>query len=152
MQIGEIILSVGVVYVVSFFAGMIVSVASSGIQCQKTDFGEHAKQGAIWGTYPTVIYGLTVYFPVLRRFAANTLRSTFGFADETAEVVAVAYLMMLMSWIATVWNVSATEKAVCNPSTQEMTEFKQKLIADLKQKQEAEEKQSEEKQNTATMK
>ena len=147
MEIGKVILATSGVYAASFVAGMIVSVASSGIQCQKTNASTHAAQGAIWAVYPTVVYGLTTYFSFLRRFATNTLKSLLGFSDEIAEVAAVGYLMMLISWIATVWNVSATEKAVCNPDAQEMTAFKQKLVAELKQKQEAEEKQADEKQN-----
>jgi hypothetical protein len=147
MEIGKLILSVLAVYMGMFFIGMIISVASSGIQCQKTDAGSHAKQGAIWATYPTVIYGVASYFPVVRRFAVNTLKTVFGFNDQLAEVVGVSYLMMLVSWIATVWNVHNTEKEVCNPDAREMTEFKQKLIAELKQKQEAEEKNNEDKQN-----
>jgi hypothetical protein len=147
MEIGSLLLSVGAVYVALFVAGMTISVASSGIQCQKTNMGEHAKQGAIWAAYPSGMYGLAVYVPVVRRFAVNTLRSLFGFADETAEVVGVGYVMMLLSWVATVWNVHQTEKAVCNPDAREMTEFKQKLVAELKQKQETEEKDNEAAQN-----
>lgn len=147
MEIGKLFVSVGGVYVLLFFAGMILSVASSGIQCQKTDVAEHAKQGAIWAAYPTGIYGLAVYFPVVRRFAVNTLKSLLGFSQETAEVLGVGYLMMLVSWVATVWNIHQTEKNVCNPDAQEMTAFKQKLVAELKQKQEAEEKDNEAAQN-----
>jgi hypothetical protein len=147
MEIGKLLLSVGLVYVLLFIAGMIISVASSGIQCQKTDMGQHAIQGAIWSAYPTGVYGLAVYFPVIRRFAVNTLKSVIGFSDETAEVVGVGYLMMLVSWVATVWNVHQTEKVVCNPDAREMTEFKQKLVAELKQKQETEEKDNEAAQN-----
>jgi hypothetical protein len=147
MEIGKLLISIGGVYVAMFFAGMIISVASSGIQCQKTNVGEHAKQGAIWASYPTGIYGLAVYFPVIRRFAVNTLKSLLGFSQETAEVLGVGYLMMLVSWVATVWNIHQTEKNVCNPDAREMTEFKQKLVAELKQKQEAEEKDNEAAQN-----
>jgi len=147
MEIGKLLLSIAIVYTALFIAGMIISVASSGIQCQKTDFGEHAKQGAIWAAYPAGVYGIGVYFPVVRRFAVNTLKSLFGFSQETAEVVGVGYLMMLVSWVATVWNVHQTEKSVCNPDAQEMTAFKQKLVAELKQKQEAEEKDNEAAQN-----
>jgi hypothetical protein len=137
MEFGFLALSIASVYGVMFLIGMIISVASSGIQCQKTDATSHAKQGAIWATYPTIVFGVTSYFAVLRRFAVNTLKSVFGLGDQTAEVAGVAYLMVMISWIATVWNVSNTEKEVCNPDAQEMTEFKQKLIAELKQKQEA---------------
>lgn len=150
MELGKLALAILAVYGSMFLIGMIVSVASSGIQCGKTDAAEHAKQGAIWATYPTVVYGLTVYFPILRRFAVNTLRSTFGLSEQYVEIVAVGYLMMLMSWIATVWNISTTEKAVCNPSVDEMSEFKQNLVKKLKEKQETEEKNNEAKQNPTT--
>lgn len=148
MELGKLAFAVLAVYGSMFLIGMIVSVSSSGIQCGKTDGAEHAKQGAIWAVYPTVVYGLTVYFPVLRRFAANTLRSTFGLSEEYVEIAAVGYLMMLISWVATVWNISSTEKAVCNPSVDEMSEFKQNLAKKLKEKQEAEQKNNEDKQNT----
>lgn len=148
MEFGKLAIAVFAVYGSMFLIGMIISVASSGIQCGKTDAGEHAKQGAIWATYPAVVYGLTVYFPVLRRFAVNTLRSTFGLGEQYVEIAAVGYLMMLMSWIATVWNISSTEKTVCNPSVDEMAEFKQNLTQKLKEKQEAEQKNNEDKQNT----
>jgi len=81
----------------------------------------------------------------------NTLKSLLGFSQENAEVFGVGYLMMLVSWVATVWNVQQTEKNVCNPSAQEMTEFKQKLVAELKQQQEAEQKHNEAAKN-ATIK
>jgi hypothetical protein len=149
MEFGKLALAIVAVYGSMFFVGMIISLASSGIQCGKIDAGEHAKQGAIWATYPAVVYGLTVYFPILRRFAVNTLRSKFGLGEQYVEIVAVGYLMMLISWIATVWNISSTEKAVCNPSVDEMAEFKQKLTQKLKEKQEAEEKNNEAKQNPA---
>ncbi len=130
-----------------FLAGMIISAASSGIQCQKTNAGQHAMQGAIWAAYPTAIYGLAVYFPVVRRFAVNTLKSLFGFSQETAEVIGVGYLMMLVSWVATVWNLHQTEKAVCNPDVNEINAFRQDLLNKLKQKQEAQEKDNEAAQN-----
>ena len=150
MEMKNLVMSILAVYAFLFFMGMIVSVSSSGIQCGKTDGGEHAKQGAIWATYPTIVYGLTTYFPILRRFAVNTLTSTFGIGGDKVEMIAVGYLMMLVSWIATVWNLHSTEKAVCNPSVDEMSEFKQRLTQKLKEKQEAEEKNNEAKQNPTT--
>lgn len=147
MELGKLALAIFAVYGSMFLVGMIVSVASSGIQCGKTDAAEHAKQGAIWATYPTIVYGLTVYFPVLRRFAVNTLKTTFGLSEEYVEIVAVGYLMMLMSWVATVWNISTTEKAVCNPSVDEIARFKENLLKKEKEKQEAEQKSNEAKQN-----
>lgn len=147
MEIGKLLISIGIVYAFLLFAGMAISAASSQLQCQKTGITDHAKQGAIWASYLTGTYGVSVYFPVVRRFAVNTLKSLFGFDQGTADVFGVGYLMMLVSWVATVWNVHQTEKSVCNPDAREMTEFKQKLVAELKQKQEAEEKDNEAAQN-----
>ena len=149
MEIGKLVLAVLGVYVSMFFIGMILSLSASGIQCQKVDAGQHAKEGAIWATYPTIVYGLTAYFPILRRFAVNTLQSYFRVGPEYVEIVAVGYLMMLISWVATVWNIHNTEKSVCNPSNDEMTRFKENLLKKQKEKQEAEEKNNEAKQNPA---
>jgi flagellar biosynthesis/type III secretory pathway chaperone len=41
---------------------------------------------------------------------------------------------MLAGWISIVKNINQSEKAVCNPDAQEMTEFKKKLLAELQQK------------------
>ena len=147
MEIGKFISSILSVYAVTFIVGMIISISSSGIQCQKVDMAEHAKEGAIWATYPTIVYGLTTYFPVLRRFAVNTLQSYFRVGPEYVEIVAVGYLMMLISWVATVWNLHNTEKSVCNPSVDEMSRFKENVLKRQKEKQEAEQKSNEAKQN-----
>jgi hypothetical protein len=57
-----------------------------------------------------------------------------------SNIIAIGFLMMLTTWPMTVIIVNNTERAVCVPSTSEMTAFKTKLLAELKQKQEAEEK------------
>jgi hypothetical protein len=47
---------------------------------------------------------------------------------------------MLVSWITMVWNVHNSEKAVCQTTAKEMTDFKKKMMAELAEK----EKQKEE--------
>lgn len=104
------------------------------MNCSKTNIGENAKQGAIWGVYPTLVYALSTYVDRVRRPFVNTLGS-FGVPENIKEVVGVGYLLMLSVWIATVWNIHNTTKAVCVPSVDEMSQFKKNLIDKLKKKQ-----------------
>lgn len=130
------------VYGVLFISGVIISLLSSQLQCSKINWTVSAQQGAIWASIPTVFYGITTYFEVVRSWFANPLK-TFGVPEESAQVFGVGYVVMLLTWMMTVWNINKTEKMACNPDASEMTAFKQKLMADLQAKQEAEEKNAE---------
>lgn len=127
------------VYAVLYIVGLVISILSSQLQCSKISWTTSAQQGAIWAAYPTGLYALATYFEFVRRPFSNTLLS-FGLPEDKAEVIGVGYLVMLIGWIATVWNIHNTEKVACNPDVKEMTEFKQKLIAELQQKEEEKEK------------
>ena len=126
--------SIFAVYVLTFFSGWIISLIVGYMNCSKTNIGENAKQGAIWGVYPTLVYALSTYVDRVRRPFVNTLGS-FGVPENIKEVVGVGYLLMLSVWIATVWNIHNTTKAVCVPSVDEMSQFKKNLIDKLKKKQ-----------------
>ena len=130
------------VYGLLFISGVIISLLSSQLQCSKINWAVSAQQGAIWATLPTVFYGVTTYFERVRSWFANPLK-TFGVPEEAAQVFGVGYVVMLFTWVMTVWNIHNTEKVACNPDAKEMTEFKQKLMAELQAKQEAEEKNAE---------
>ncbi len=134
--------SIVAVYGVLFISGVIISILSSQLHCSKINWAGSAQQGAIWASLPTIGYGITTYFEVVRSWFANPLK-TFGVPEESAQVFAVGYVVMLLSWVMTVWNINKTEKVACNPDTSEMTAFKQKLMAELQAKQEAEEKNAE---------
>ena len=130
------------VYGALFVSGMIISLLSSQLQCSKINWLVSLQQGAIWASLPTLFYGVTTYFEVVRNWFANPMK-TFGISETMAPVLGVGYVVMLFTWIMTVWNIHNTEKIACNPDAQEMTEFKKKLMAELQAKQEAEEKNSE---------
>jgi hypothetical protein len=135
-------LSLGVVYILFFFSGWLISWLSGYLQCSKTNITENAKQGAIFGLYPVAVYAVSTYFPVIRSPFANQFMR-FNIETNSSQVLGVGYLVMLMTWIATVMNINSTEKAVCNPDVNEMKEFKTKLLAELQTKQEEEEKNNE---------
>lgn len=127
------------VYAILYIGGLVISILSSQLQCSKISWTTSASQGAIWAAYPTAVYGLATYFSAIRNPFSNTLIG-FGIPDETSQVMGVGYLLILISWIATVWNIHNTEKSACNPDLKEMTDFKKKLITELQQKEEEKEK------------
>ena len=130
------------VYGALFVSGVVISLLSSQLQCSKINWAVSAQQGAIWASLPTLFYGITTYFEVVRSWFANPLK-TFGVPEESAQIFGVGYVVMLLTWIMTVWNINNTEKGTCTPDTSEMTDFKKKLMAELQAKQEAEEKNAE---------
>lgn len=132
-------LSLGITYIIFFFSGWLISWLSGYLQCSKTNITENAKQGAIFGLYPIVVYALATYSSIVRTpFSSQFIR--FGVQPNTSQILGVGYLVMLMIWISTVMIINSTEKAVCNPDINEMKDFKTKLLAELKTKQEEEEK------------
>jgi hypothetical protein len=130
------------VFGVLFLSGTMISLVSSQLQCSKVNWTVSVQQGAIWASLPTVFYGVTTYFELVRSWFANPLK-TFGVPEDSAQVFGVGYVVMLITWMMTVWNIHNTEKVACNPDAQEMTEFKKKLMAELQAKQAIEEKNSE---------
>lgn len=136
--------SILAVYGVLLIAGVVISLLSSQLQCSKVNWTVSLQQGAIWASVPSIFYGITTYFEVVRSWFANPLKS-FGVPEEMSQVVGVGYVVMLITWVMTVWNIHNTEKVSCNPDLQEMTEFKKKLMAELQAKQESEEKNDEKK-------
>jgi hypothetical protein len=123
-------LSTFAVFGLMFAAGFCISLLSSLMQCGKTGMGTSAMQGALWAVGPSLIYVLATTVQIVRD----------PFKIYNSSIYAVGFLMMMIVWPMTVYNINNTERAVCVPSTSEMTAFKTKLLAELKQKQEAEEK------------
>jgi hypothetical protein len=132
-------MSLAAVYGVLFVSGVIISLLSSQLTCSKINWAVSAQQGAIWASIPTLFYGVTTYLEVVRNWFTVPLQ-TFGVPQDKAPTIGVGYVVMLFTWMMTVWNINNTEKKACNPDAKEMTEFKKKLMAELDAKQQAEEK------------
>ena len=138
--------SIIAVYAALFVAGLLISVLSGQLQCSKINWSTSAIQGAIFAAPASGVYAISTYFPIIRGPFVNTLIS-FGLPEDSAQIFGVGYLVMLTSWISTVWAIHNTEKQTCSPDLQEMSEFKKKLLAELQSKQEAEEKNNEPESN-----
>lgn len=121
------------VFGVLALSGTIISLLSSQLQCSKLGFTTSLVQGSISATFPTIVYAVSVAFLIVRKPFSLTLQN-FGIPPGTSEIVAVGYLVMLASWITSMWNIHNTEKAVCKPDTNEMSSFKKKMLAELQEK------------------
>jgi len=133
MDYMNIAFSAMAVMVVMFWTGVIISVLSTYMQCQKYKITTSLYQGAVFSAIPTAVYTLAVVLIMVRKPFANTLKN-FGVAEDMAEIVGVGYLVMLAGWIASVWNIHNSEKAVCQADAKEMTDFKKKLMSELAEK------------------
>lgn len=154
MDVSKWMISVLGVYGILFLIGLILTVISSQLQCSKVSWGQSALQGSYWAIFPSIVFIFASYFEVIRRPFSNTLKS-FIFkntvstpdSDHTVAVLAIGYLLMLSSWVSTVMATNNIGKAVCNPSVNEMTTFRNQLLNELKQKQEEEENNKNEPSN-----
>ena len=118
---------------VLFVAGLIVSLLSTYMQCSKTSFVTSLKWGFISSIAPTLAYTMAAAVLFVRHSFSDTFK-TFGIASDTAEIMGVGYVTLLIGWITMVQNIHRSEKAVCQTNVKEMTEFKKKLMAELAEK------------------
>jgi hypothetical protein len=130
---------VALVYGILFATGIVISLLSTQLQCSKVSVLTALKEGAVFGAIPTILYGLASFFEPVRKPFIDTFMS-FGLDSASASMIGMGYLLMLGAWPAGVWNVHNSEIATCVASTSEMTEFKDKLMKELAEKQAAEEK------------
>lgn len=119
-----------------FPIGIIISLVSSYFQCGKIGWMQSIMQGLFWMIYPATTFALVSNVDFIRLPFSRTFES-FGVPATSAGMIATMYVMMIISWIGTVWNIHSTEKAVCVASVAEMDEFKKKLLAELQEKQHA---------------
>jgi hypothetical protein len=126
------------VYGILFATGVVISLLSTQLQCSKVSFSTALQQGAIFGAIPTILYGLASYFEAVRKPFIDSFLG-FGVDGPTSAILGMGYLLMLGAWPAGVWNVHNSEAATCISSAAEMTEFKDKLMKELAEKQAAEE-------------
>jgi len=139
MDLQNLAISSLVVFGVLYIVGFCISLLSSSMQCSKTSMIESAIEGLTWAALPTIAYTISAALAVVRHPFSTTLYG-FGIPHDSSEMMGVGYLMMLCTWVSTVWVVHNTERNVCIPSTGEMTAFKTKLLKELAAKQAAEEK------------
>lgn len=144
MDYAQLAKASGVVFVIMFASGVIISLLSTQLQCSKIGFGTSALRGLYSAFLPTIVYALSMYFDFIRHPFSSTFEN-FGINSETAQVLGAGYLVMLTSWVSVVSNINQSEKLVCKPDLKEMTDFKKKMMAELLQKEKEKEANAEKK-------
>jgi len=122
---------IGSVYGVMFITGTVVSLISTQLQCSKVNFSVSFIQGLQFAAIATIPYALT-YFDVVRNNFVSAFTNVFG------PAIGLGVVIMLIAWPAGALNVVHSEAQTCVTSTSEMTEFKNKLMKELADKQAAE--------------
>ena len=138
MDYTSLLFSVLAVFGVLSASGVVISMISTYMQCSKTMFTTSMWEATKAAILPSIGYALAAAFLVVRHPFSSTFKS-FGVPEETAVIVGVGYLPMLISWITMVSNVQNSEKTVCQADLNEMTDFRVKMMAELAQKEKAKE-------------
>lgn len=139
------IISVGVVSGILLIAGAIISLLATSLDCGKTSISTAFKQSGIYLGLPLGVYAASSYFPFIRNSYARTIKYFGVQDDDSSAVIAVGYLVLLSMCISAVPIINQSLKSVCQPDTNEMTEFRRALETELHNKQIKEEKDSQKK-------
>jgi hypothetical protein len=118
------------IYVFFMFLGVGISSYVTFAKCQKTDSTAHFKQGAIWGIYPFVTYILVRALEVIRIHFDNTYKSfdTSESCKGRAPWLSVGWCLMLASLAGLYGLMDSSIEAVCIPSVDEATQFRQGML------------------------
>ena len=136
------ITATGSVFGLLLGCGFGLAMLLSTFQCSKQDSGISFTEGLYWSAFPTIVYVLLQISPWFLSIFTKGLSSTLGYVGyktDTAsyETVAIVYALILAGLIVTTRMVHSVEVSVCKPSTAELSAFKKKLMAELKEKETA---------------
>lgn len=133
------VLVVGISFAVLFVGGMIMCFASTFFMCEKVDIMASLKESALFALFPALVPALTNFVPAVLRPFQNVLHDTFGVAEEKAPMLALGYIMMLVSWVTGSQAVGSIQKTVCIPTVDEVAAFKAYFQSKVAKKDAAEE-------------
>lgn len=126
-----------VIYAFFFLLGFGFSSLITFQECEKTDSGKNAIEGAIWAVYPTVAWFLIRPFEIVRQHFDRFYLSIDSSGTERAGWISVGYVLML-ACIAGIYNLySSSKSSVCIPNIDEATRFKQEMLKRQQEKEEA---------------
>ena len=131
------------IYIFLCAVGILLSLLVSFLKCSKTGFAISFVQGGIWAFLPSVVYWLANSVSWILGPFSRTMES-FGVPENYRNAFGVGYLMMLSLWVMTTYMIHMTESQVCQPSVDEMAQFQEQLLKELKEKEDAK-KENEEK-------
>ena len=124
------------IYAFFFLLGFGFSSLITFQECEKTDSGKNATEGAIWAVYPTIAWFLIRPLEFIRKHFDRFYLSIDSTGQERAGWFSVGYVLML-ACIAGIYNLYSSSKTrVCIPDIDEATRFKQEMLARQQEKEE----------------
>jgi len=128
-DLGMMALMAACIFLFFMFLGVGISSYTTFEKCQKTDTAAHFTQGTYWAAYPAVAYIVVRTFNEFRVYFDRFYRSL-----DTSELgkqrgwVSVGYVMMLAAVAGLFGLMDASIEAVCIPTVDEATRFRQDML------------------------
>jgi thiosulfate reductase cytochrome b subunit len=115
------------IYGIFFLLGFGFSYAATYHSCEKVNAYTSMKWGAAWSLFPTLAWFLVRPIELLR-VQFDRFYLMFDNTPERAGWISVGYVMMLACVAGIYYLVNGSVKAVCIPSMDEATKFKQDML------------------------
>jgi hypothetical protein len=121
---------------------LVILLISTMTTCSKTHFVGSLLLALVIALFPAIVHIgsklVQKYYPTLTPLA-NTFKM-MGVSPERSDTFAGIYLILLVILPLAVYAIHSAEQSACVATPDEMGSFKAKMLAELQQKQEAEEK------------
>jgi hypothetical protein len=125
------------IYAFFFLLGFGFSSLVTFQECEKTDSGKNATEGAVWAVYPTIAWFLIRPLEIIRQHFDRFYLTIDSNGTSRAGWISVGYVLMLAS-IAGIYSLYSSSKTrVCIPDIDEATRFKQEMLKRQQEKEEA---------------
>ena len=131
-------------YLILSLSLAIIMLISTSVTCSKQHFGASIQLSLMLTIVPVIIYAVSSKLTFLRKPFANVIEM-MGISPERSMLFGGAYILLLFLLPLTVYGINSVEDSACVASSDEMTSFKTKMLAELQEKQEAEEKNAKKK-------
>lgn len=141
---GKALMRGGIMYGILSVALSVVMIISTSVTCSKQNVSSSFTLGFMLSLIPAVGLVLSSKYTFIREPFSNMLES-FGLSPERSSMFGTAYILLLLLLPLAVYGIHSAENSACVTSPNEMTSFKQKMLKELQEKQEAEEKNAQKK-------
>jgi hypothetical protein len=118
------------IYILFLLLGVAMSSYATFASCQKTDAAAHFRQSAFWALYPSVSYFIIRSLEILRMNFDKVYRNldTSEPGKDRAGWVSIGYVMTLACLAGLFALIDFSVEAVCIPTIDEATRFKEDML------------------------
>lgn len=140
----SILRTAGIMYAILLLAITVIMIITTNVTCSKQNFWASVSLGLYLPIVPIVFYVACSGLPWFRKPFSNVIEM-MGISPERSSMFACFYVLLLVLLPVIVYGVHSAEDSACVATADEMTSFKHKMLAELHDKQKAEEKNAQKK-------